>query len=74
MATRALDKKYLKMTFQPGRVAQFVTRLTPDPGATSPIPERSHTFVEIDHEIILLLSLIQKGLLSVTSESARSTA
>ena len=35
--------------------------------------ERSHTFMEIDHEIIstviLLLRLIQGGLLSVTSES-----
>ena len=35
--------------------------------------ERSHTFMENDHEIIstviLLLRLIQEGLLSVTSES-----
>ena len=39
----------------------------------SSIPARSLTFVEIDHEIfttvILLISLIQEGLLSVTSES-----
>ena len=37
------------------------------------IPAWSHTFVETDHEIfstvILLLLLIQKGLVSVTSES-----
>ena len=42
----------------PDRVAQFVTclaidaSLTADPGVASPIPARSHTFVEIDHEII----------------------
>ena len=43
---------------QPGRVAQSVTCLatdaclTADPGVASSIPARSHTFVEIDHEII----------------------
>ena len=52
----------------PGRVAQSVTCLatdaclTADPGVASSIPVRSHTFVEIDHEIIptviLLLPLI----------------
>ena len=42
----------------PGRVAQSVTCLatdaclTADPGVASSIPVRSHTFVEIDHEII----------------------
>ena len=30
--------------------------LTADPGDASSIPARSHTFVEIDHEIILLPS------------------
>ena len=41
-----------------GRVAQSVTclvtdaKLTADPGVASSIPARSHTFVEIDHEII----------------------
>ena len=41
-----------------GRVAQSVTclatdaSLTADPGVASSIPARSHTFVEIDHEII----------------------
>ena len=55
-----------------GPLAQSVASLTADPGVASLIPARSHTFVEIDHEIIstviLLLSLIQEGLLSVTSE------
>ena len=42
----------------PGRVAQSVTCLATDacltaiPGVASSIPARSHTFVEIDHEII----------------------
>ena len=42
----------------PGRIAQMVTCLasdiclTADPGVVSLIPARSHTFVEIDHEII----------------------
>ena len=40
-----------------GRVAQSVTclatdaNLTADPGVASSIPDRSNTFVEIDHEI-----------------------
>ena len=37
----------------PGRVAQSVTCLTADPGAASLIPARSHTFAEIDHDILL---------------------
>ena len=62
---------------QLGRVAQSVTclatdaYLTADPGVASSIPVRSHTFVEIDHEMIstvILLpsadSFIQEGLLS----------
>ena len=42
----------------PGHIAQSVTclatyaSLTADPGVASSIPARSHTFVEIDHEII----------------------
>ena len=58
-----LFKKY-----GPGRVAQSVTCLatdaclTADSGVVSSIPVRSHTFVEIDHEmistVILLLPLI----------------
>ena len=47
--------------------------LSASPGVASLIPVRSHTFVEIDHEItstvILLLPVIQEGLLSVTSKS-----
>ena len=44
-----------------------------DPGVVSSKTAWPHTFVEIDQEIfslgIPLFSLIQKGLLSVTSES-----
>ena len=66
----------LKFTVQ---FAQSVTCLatdaclTADPGIASSIPAQSHTFVEIDHEIIstvILLpsaDLFKKG--SVTSES-----
>ena len=46
--------------------------LSADPGLQSLIQARSHTFMEIDHEIIstvILLPLIQEGLLPVTSES-----
>ena len=56
-----------------GLIAQSQTGLTADPGVARLIPARSHIFVEIDCEIIfrviLLLPLIQKVLLSVTSES-----
>ena len=45
---------------------QAAERTTADPGDARSIPARSHTFVEIDHEIIymviLLLPLIQEGL------------
>ena len=49
---------------KPGRVAQSVTFLatdaclTADPGVASSIPARSHTFVEIDHEIISTVILL----------------
>ena len=53
---------------EPGRIAQSVkclatdACLTADQGVASSIPVRSHTFVEIDHEmistVILLLQLI----------------
>ena len=36
----------------PGHIVQLVTSLTADPGVESLILARSHTFVEIDHEII----------------------
>ena len=48
----------------PGRVAQSVTclatdaSLTADPGVASSIPAWSHTFVEIDHEIISMVILL----------------
>ena len=49
---------------QPGRVAQSVTCLATDacltanPGVSSSIPGRSHTFVEIDHEMISTVILL----------------
>ena len=51
-------------TSSPGRLAQSVTCLatdaclTADPGVTSLILARSHTFVEIDHEIISTVTLL----------------
>ena len=48
----------------PGRVAQSFTCLatdaclTADPGVASSIPVRSHTFVEIDHELISTVILL----------------
>ena len=48
----------------PGRVAQSVrclatdASLTADPGVASLIPARSHTFVEIAHEIISTVILL----------------
>ena len=47
-----------------GRVAQSVTclatdaSLTADPGVLSSIPAWSHTFVEIDHEIVSTVILL----------------
>ena len=53
--------------------SQPVASLTADPGVARLIPARSHTSVEIDHEIIstaiLLLLLIQEESLSVTTKS-----
>ena len=49
---------FLHSYLLPGRIVQSVTclatdaSLTADPGVASSIPARSHTFVEIDHEII----------------------
>ena len=49
---------------EPGRVAQSVTCLatdaclTADPGVAILIPVRSHTFVEIDHEMISMVILL----------------
>ena len=50
--------------YVPGRVVQSVTclatdeSLTTDPGGASSIPARSHTFVEMDHEIISTVILL----------------
>ena len=52
------------MTDLPGRIAQSVTclatdaSLTADPGVASLIPAQSHTFMEIDHEIISTVILL----------------
>ena len=52
------------LTIVPGRLAQSVTCLATDacltaiPGVASSIPARSHTFVEIDHEIISTVILL----------------
>ena len=51
----------------PGHVAQSVTclatdaSLTADPGDASSIPARSHTFVEIDHEILSMVILLSSA-------------
>ena len=42
----------------PGHVVQSVACLTADPGIASSIPAWSHTFVEIDHEIISAVILL----------------
>ena len=52
------------LLYRPGCVAQSVrclatdASLTADPGVASSIPARSHTFVEIDHEIISTVILL----------------
>ena len=52
---------------KPGRVAQSVTCLATDacltayPGVASSIPVRSHTFVEIDHEMISTVILLSSA-------------
>ena len=53
-----------KYSISPCCVAQLVmclatdASLTADPGVVSSIPARSHTFVEIDHEIISTIILL----------------
>ena len=55
---------YFIHRYIPGRVAQSVmclatdACLTADPGVSSSIPARYHTFVEIDHEIISTVILL----------------
>ena len=54
----------LSTLFLPGHVGQSVTclatdgSLTADSGVASSIPARSHTFVEIDYEIISTVILL----------------
>ena len=52
--------------------------LTADPGVASSIPARSHTFVEIDHEIIstvILAESFKKGCCQLQAKvCARSTS
>ena len=56
-----------KRHFLKGRVAQSVTCLatdaclTADPGVASSIPAPSHTFLEIDHEIISTVILLSSA-------------
>ena len=61
---------------EPGQVAQLVmclatyACLAADPGVPSSTLARSHIFVETDREIVsTVILLIQKGLLSIISES-----
>ena len=44
--------KCMKCFYNPGCVVQSVTCLTADPGVANSIPAQSHTFMEIDYEII----------------------
>ena len=81
MPVLLIFKSYFSHSHLPGRVVQLVTCLATDacltaiPGVASSIAARSHTFVEIDHEIISTVILLpsadsfKKGCLSVTSES-----
>ena len=54
----------MRQYFLPSHVAQSVTclatdaSLTEDPGFASLNPARSHTFVEIDHEVISMVILL----------------
>ena len=56
--------KEIQIIGQPGSVAQSVTCLATDacltayPGVASSIPVRSHTFVEIEHEMISTVILL----------------
>ena len=60
-----MSRLYRHATFgPPSRAAQSVTCLatdvclTADPGVASSIPARSHTFLEIDYEIISMVLLL----------------
>ena len=68
LTLKALNPNKNRLLFlsaeMPGRVAQSVTCLatdaclTADPGVTSSIPVWSHTFLEIDHEMISTVILL----------------
>ena len=67
-----LRKTHSHCLVLPGSEVLSVMSLTADPGGMGFLPSRSHTFLEIDHEIIstvIFLPLIQEGLFSVTSKS-----
>ena len=72
LLTKLFIKICSSISTKPGLLAQSVTHLTADQGVASSIPGRSHYFMEIGHKVIstviLLFSLIQEGLLAVTSE------
>ena len=61
---RPLTNRPNLISYRPCRIAQSVTclatdaSLTADPGVVSLIPALSHTFVEIDHEIISTVTLL----------------
>ena len=63
-AETLLDENMWVACMEPGRVVQSVTCLakdaclTAEPGVESSIPVRSHTFVEIDHEMISMVILL----------------
>ena len=65
------SRKFQNLQYKVPSIA--VDSKTAEPVVRSLIPPaRSHTFVEIDHEIIstfILLPLSQEGLLPITSES-----
>ena len=59
-----MQSTYFYYTEKLGHIAQSVkcldtdARLTADPGVVNSIPAWSHTFVEIDHEIISTVILL----------------
>ena len=60
----ALTSAHVPISFLPGHLGQSVTclatdmSLTADPGVASSILAWSHTFVEIDHEIVSMVILL----------------
>ena len=58
MKCSIMQQLHFIWVFTPGCVAQSETCLTADTGVTSSIPARSHTFVQIDNEIISTFILL----------------